>query len=442
MAITLDKVELNRKGFDLDEQGKIIFDECRLEDLASEYGTPSYVFSESIVREQCQEYKKAFEECNIDYEVLYAGKAFLVQAMARILNEEGLSLDASSGGEIFTALEADFPAEKIYFHGNNKSEEEIYFAIEKNIGTIIVDNLYELDLVDEIANRLNKKVNIMIRIIPGVDTHTNEKIKTGQIDSKFGLPIRDFLDIFPRIIQKNNLIYQGIHCHIGSQLFDIQFYYLAAKEMIRMIKSIEKKYNVKTNMLNLGGGLGAKYTREDSPLSINEYVHKLVNRVKEICIEYNLAIPQILIEPGRSIIAEAGITLYRIGAIKEIKGMKKYLLIDGGMADNPRPSLYDAKYDALIVNKYSNKPEEMVTIAGKYCESGDILIQNIQLPKAESGDLLVVFSTGAYHHSMANNYNGIPRPPVVLVNHGKHGLIVKRETYKDLNHNHLFPEWF
>jgi diaminopimelate decarboxylase len=209
-----------------------------------------------------------------------------------------------------------------------------------------------------------------------------------------------------------------------------------------MIKSIEKKYNVKTNMLNLGGGLGAKYTREDSPLSINVYVHKLVNRVKEICIEYNLAIPQILIEPGRSIIAEAGITLYRIGAIKEIKGMKKYLLIDGGMADNPRPSLYDAKYDALIVNKYSNKPEEMVTIAGKYCESGDILIQNIQLPKAESGDLLVVFSTGAYHHSMANNYNGIPRPPVVLVNHGKHGLIVKRETYKDLNHNHLFPEWF
>ena len=442
MTIILDKIEFNHKGIIWDEEGHLTFDECRLEELASKYGTPCYVFSENIIREQCREYKKAFKECNIDFEVLYAGKAFLVQSMARILNEEGLSLDASSGGEIFTALEAGFPAERIYFHGNNKSEEELYFAIEKNVGTIIIDNLYELELVDQIANRLNKKVNIMIRIIPGVDTHTNDKIKTGQIDSKFGIPIQDFLEVFPKIIQKNHLIYQGIHCHIGSQLFDIQYYHLATKEMIGMIKSIEEKYQVKTNMLNLGGGLGAKYTQKDIPPSINDYVHQLVEKVKEICIERNLAVPQILIEPGRSIVAEAGITLYRIGAIKEIKGMRKYLIVDGGMADNPRPSLYDAQYEALIVNKYNKKPVEAVTIAGKYCESGDILIKNIQLPKAESGDLLVLFSTGAYHHSMANNYNGIPRPPVVLVNQGEHGLIVKGETYQDLNHNHVFPEWF
>jgi diaminopimelate decarboxylase len=442
MTVTLDQAELNRKGIDLDGEGQLTFDECRLEDLASEYGTPSYVFSESIIREQCQEYKNAFKECDIDFEVLYAGKAFLVQAMAHILNEEELSLDVSSGGEIFTALEAGFPPERIYFHGNNKSKAELYFAVKKNVGTIIVDNLYELELVDDIAKRLNQKVNIMIRIIPGVDTHTNEKIKTGQIDSKFGIPIQDFLNVFPQIMQKDHLIYQGIHCHIGSQLFDIKYYHLATKEMIRMIKSIEEKYNIKTNMLNLGGGLGSKYTKEDSSPSINKYVHQLIAKVKEICTENNLAIPQILIEPGRSIIAEAGITLYQIGAIKEIKGMRKYLLVDGGMADNPRPSLYDAQYEALIVNKYNKEPEETVTIAGKFCESGDVLIQNIQLPKAESGDLIVFFTTGAYHYSMASNYNGIPRPPVVLVNQGKHGLIVRGETYQDLNRNHLFPAWF
>ncbi|MFW6149097.1 MAG: diaminopimelate decarboxylase [Atribacterota bacterium] len=441
MTTTLDKNILNRKGFDLDESGRLMFDECSLEELSHNYGTPLYVFSESIIREKCREYTSAFKECNIDFEVLYAGKAFLVQSMCRILQGEGFGLDVSSGGEIYTALSAGFPGERIYFHGNNKSEEELRFAIKENVGTIIIDNLYELQLVDQIANELNKKVNIMVRIIPGVDTHTHEKIRTGQVDSKFGIPIRDFLEVFPQIIKKDHLIYQGIHCHIGSQLFDIQFYHLATKEMIGMIKDIETKYQVKTNMLNLGGGLGVRYTDKDSPPSINDYIHQLVEKVKEVCSEKNLAIPQILVEPGRSIVAEAGITLYRIGAIKEIKGLKKYLIVDGGMADNPRPSLYDAQYEALIVNKFNQKPVETVTIGGKYCESGDILIENIQLPEAESGDLMVFFSTGAYHHSMSNNYNGIPRPPVVLVNQGKHALMVKGETYQDLNQNHVFPAW-
>jgi diaminopimelate decarboxylase len=441
MTLTLEREIINRKGININDEGKLTFDGCCLEDLALKYGTPSYVFSENIIRENCREYMKAFERCNIDYEVLYAGKAFLVQALAHIINEEGLSLDASSGGEIYMALEGGFPAERIYFHGNNKSEEELNFAIERNVGTIIIDNLYELELVDRIAKRLNKKVNIIIRVIPGVDTHTHEKIKTGQIDSKFGINIRNFLDFFPGIIAKNHLIYQGIHCHIGSQLFNIQFYHLATQEMIETIKSIEQNYKVKTNILNLGGGLGVIYTQKDTLLNISDYVPQLVNKVKEICSQNKLAVPKILIEPGRSIIAEAGITIYRIGAIKEIKGLRKYLIVDGGMADNPRPSLYDAQYEALIVNKFKNKPVETVTIAGKYCESGDILIQNIRLPQAECGDLVVFFTTGAYHYAMSSNYNGFPRPPVILVNNGENGFMVKGETYQYLNQNHVLPQW-
>lgn len=442
MVINSENGIMNKKGLGIDEKNRLTFDGCQLEVLASEYGTPSYIFSENIIRNQCREYINTFQDSGIDFEVLYAGKAFLVQALARILNEEGLSLDVSSGGEIYIALAGGFPAERIYFHGNNKSEEELEFAIKNNIGTIIIDNLCELELVDQIANRLNAKVNIMARIIPGVDTNTHEKIRTGQVDSKFGIPIKEFLDYFPTIINKDHLIYQGIHCHIGSQLFDIEFYNLAAKEMIEMIKSIADNFNIKTNMLNLGGGLGVRYTEEGSILPISDYVRQLIEKVRTICTEKKLAMPKILIEPGRSIIAEAGITLYKIGAIKEVKGLRKYLIVDGGMADNPRVSLYDAKYDALIVTKYRDLPVENVTIAGKYCESGDILIQNIKLPQAECGDLMVFFTTGAYHYAMSSNYNGFPRPPVVLVNNGKHGLIVKGETYEYMNQNHVFPEWF
>lgn len=439
--MTFIKEIKNRKGFKIDENNKLVFDGCCLEDLASIYGTPSYFFSETIIREQCQEYREAFKKWNIDYEILYAGKAFLVQAMAHIINEEGLSLDVSSGGEIYIALEGGFPAERIYFHGNNKSEEDLNFAIKRGIGTIVIDNLYELELVEQIANILNKKVNILVRAIPGVDTHTHKKIRTGQIDSKFGIPIQDFLYIFPAILAKKHLIYQGVHCHIGSQLFDMQSYYLAIREMIDMIKAIEKNYEIKTSVLNLGGGLGVRYTEDDTALSINQYVHQLVGQIKIMCNENQLSIPKILVEPGRSIIADAGVTLYRVGPIKQAKGMTRYLIVDGGMTDNLRPSLYDARYEALIVNKFDEEALETVTVAGKCCESGDILIKDIKLPHAENGDLIVLFTTGAYHYSMSSNYNGFPRPPVVLVNKGKHGFMVKGETYQYMNQNHAFPEW-
>ncbi len=432
---------VNRKGFDLDKNGKLMFEGVSLDDLAREYNTPCYIYSETIIRKHCQEYTQSFESNKVGYEVIYAGKAFLVKALCSILVEEGISIDASSGGEIYTALLAGFPAERIYFHGNNKSENEIRFALENNIGTIMIDNLYELNLVNEIARELNKKANIMIRVIPGVDTHTHEKIRTGQVDSKFGIPILELESIFPLVLKKENLIYKGLHCHIGSQLLEIQYHLQAIIEMIQAIKRIEEKFKVKTNNLNIGGGLGVRYTQEDRPVPIQVFVNSIVKRIKEVCREFNLSLPKILIEPGRSIVAEAGITLYRIGVIKEIPGLKKYLIVDGGMADNPRPSLYDAKYEALIVNKLNQESVENVTIAGKYCESGDILIQNIYLPEAESGDLIVFFSTGAYHYAMSNNYNGIPRPPVVLVNQGKHGLIVKGETHQDITRNQVLPPW-
>lgn len=441
MAVVTAEEMIKRRGFDIDENNQLMFEGVRLEDIAKEYHTPCYIYSENIIRENCQEYVKSFESNKIDYEVIYAGKAFLVQALCKILAKEGIGIDASSGGEIYTALSAEFPVEKIYFHGNNKSENEIRFAIDNHIGTIMIDNLYELNLVNDIAKELNTKVNIMIRVIPGVDTHTHEKIRTGQVDSKFGIPISELENVFPVVLKKENLFYKGLHCHIGSQLLEIEYHIQAIIEMIQIIKRIEDKFKVETDNLNLGGGLGVKYTCEDRPVPIQVFVDRLIKKIKEGCQEYHLSLPKILIEPGRSIVAEAGITLYRIGAIKEIPGLRKYLIVDGGMADNPRPSLYNARYEAVIINKLDQKAMETVTIAGKYCESGDILIQNIELPKAESGDLILFFSTGAYHHSMASNYNGIPRPPVILVNQGRHGFIEKGETYQDIIHNQTLPSW-
>ncbi len=441
MTDTFVKNELEQRGFDLDQNRELMFEKVRINEIAQKYDTPCYIYSENIIRKNCQEYILSFKNNNVDFEILYAGKAFLVKALCNILDEEGMGIDASSGGEIYTALAANFPAERIYFHGNNKSEKEIRFALENNIGTIMIDNLYELGLVNNIAKELNKKVHIMIRVIPGVDTHTHEKIRTGQVDSKFGFPISELENIFPAVMERDNLVYRGLHCHIGSQLLDVKYHLQAIVEMIHVIKKIEDKYEIKTNNLNLGGGLGVRYTRDDNPVPINIFVNSIINKVKDVCDEYKVSLPKILIEPGRSIVAEAGITLYRIGAIKEITGLRKYLIVDGGMADNPRPSLYDAKYEALIVDRLESNKTEPVTIAGKFCESGDILIKNIELPRAESGDLIILFTTGAYHYSMANNYNGIPRPPVVLVNEGKHGLMVNRETYQDVINNHVIPDW-
>jgi len=435
--------QINREGFSLNKSGNLEFDRCEIIKLAQKYKTPCYVFSENIIRKKCRQYVNAFSKRNIAFKILYAGKAFLVKAMCNILKEEGLSLDVSSGGELYTALSAGFPPEKIFFHGNNKSREEIEFALKEKIGTMMVDSEYELDLIEQIAESLNTKVGIILRVTPGVDTHTHKYIQTGQVDSKFGISIDRVPGFIKKILSKKHVSYNGLHFHLGSQIFDLSSYVLAIKELVKLMRKIKDLEGIDTQNLNLGGGLGIKYLESELPPSIEYFVNLIVDNVESEVRKNNLMMPKILIEPGRSIVAEAGITLYTIGNIKEIPGIRKYLITDGGMADNPRPILYEAKYEGVLVNKInSNLPEEVVTIAGKCCESGDILIKDLKLPSASVGDLLAVFSTGAYHYSMSSNYNRLPRPAIVLVNQGKDDVIVKKETYTDIVRNDTIPEWF
>jgi diaminopimelate decarboxylase len=435
--------QINREGFPLNNSGNLEFDRCEIIKLAQKYKTPCYVFSETIIRKKCRQYVNAFSKRNIDFEVIYAGKAFLVKAMCNILKEEGFSLDVSSGGELYTALSAGFPPDKIFFHGNNKSQEEIEFALKEKVGTMMVDSEYELDLIDQIAESLNTKVGIILRVTPGVDTHTHKYIQTGQVDSKFGINIDRVPDFIKKVLSKKYIIYNGLHCHLGSQIFDLSPYVLAIKEMVKLIRKIKDLEGINTLNLNLGGGLGVKYLESDLPPSIENFVNLIIDSLTKEIRKNNLIMPKILIEPGRSIVAEAGITLYTIGNIKEIPGIRKYLIVDGGMTDNPRPILYEAKYEGVLVNKInSSLPKEVVTVAGKCCESGDILIKDLKLPSASTGDLLAVFTTGAYHYSMSSNYNRLPRPAVVLVNQGKDDVMVKKETYTDIVRNDTIPEWF
>ena len=434
--------QMERVGFSINKSGNLSFDQCEIIKLAQKYGTPCYIFSENIIRKKCQQYISAFSKRNINFEVIYAGKAFLVKAICNILKEEDLSLDVSSGGELYTALSAGFPPDKIFFHGNNKSQEEIEYALKEKVGTMMVDSEYELDLINQIAESLNTKVGIILRVTPGIDTHTHRYIQTGQVDSKFGISIDRVPNFMKKVLSKEHISYNGLHFHLGSQIFDLSPYVLAIKEIVKLIRKIKDLEETDTLNLNLGGGLGVKYLESDLPPSIENFVNLIVDNVENEIRKNNLIMPKILIEPGRSIIAEAGITLYTVGNIKEIPGIRKYLIVDGGMTDNPRPILYEAKYEGVLVNKIdSNLPKEVVTIAGKCCESGDILIKDLKLPAAAPGDLLAVFSTGAYHYSMSSNYNRLPRPPVILVNQGKDNVIVKKETYADIVRNDTVPEW-
>jgi len=354
--------------------------------------------------------------------------------MCKIIDEEGMNLDVVSGGELYTAYKAGFPMEKVLFHGNNKTKEEISMGIEYGVGRFVVDNFYELDLIEQLCKEKDKKQEIYFRITPGIEAHTHEYIKTGQIDSKFGFAlINGDLDRAIEKLQNYSFIeLVGLHAHIGSQIFDIEPYLDEVDIMMKLVKEVKEKYGVELTEVDLGGGMGVYYTKEDSPIEIKDFCNAIVTRADETCKSLEIDVPTLVVEPGRSIVANAGSTLYTVGSIKDIKDVRVYVSVDGGMTDNVRPSLYHAGYECSIVNKINNETVNKVTIAGKCCESGDILIADTDIMHIESGDVLITTSTGAYGYSMASNYNKIPRSAVVTVFDGNDKLICKRESYEEL----------
>ncbi|HBV89108.1 diaminopimelate decarboxylase [Desulfosporosinus sp.] len=426
----------------INQQGHLEIGGCDTVELAREFGTPLYIMDEAHIRDTCQQYHRSFVRGMENAEVIYASKAFLTLAMCRIIEEEGLGLDVVSGGELYTALQANFPVKNIYLHGNNKSKEELSMAINSGVGRIVVDNFYEMSLLNDLAKELNQQVDILLRITPGIEAHTHEYIQTGQIDSKFGFTLSDgtadqALDL---VLDYSNLVVKGLHAHIGSQIFELDSYRHEVRIMIKYMASVYARRNCLLQELNLGGGFGIYYASGDEPAKISDYARTVQAAVEEACQSLNFPRPKIIVEPGRSIVGTAGITLYSIGSIKEIPGIRKYVAVDGGMTDNPRPSLYQARYEAVVANRSNEEATETVSITGKCCESGDMLIWDIDLPKINSGDLLAVLSTGAYNYSMSSNYNLLPRPEVILVKDGHGDVIVKRETHSDLLRNDVLPE--
>ena len=407
--------------------------------LAKKYGTPLYVVSEDHIVDRIEEIKKNFIEKYNNVGAVYASKAFLTKEMARIIKREGIGMDVVSGGELYTAMEVDFPGERIVFHGNNKTFDELKMAVKYGVGRIVVDNLYELDLLNQIAKQHDKRVNILYRITPGVNSHTHKYIQTGQVDSKFGIPIGGgkIFEAIEKAINLNNINLLGFHFHIGSQILDNVTYLEAIKAITKIMEEAKDRFGFETKELNTGGGYGIQYAGGEKRKPILFYTDAIMIEIQENCRNYGLKIPKVTIEPGRWIVGEAGITLYTVGSIKEIPNIRTYVSVDGGMADNPRPSLYEAKYHGIIANKVHREPNQVATIAGKCCESGDILIWDLKVPKIETGDIIAVLSTGAYNYSMTSNYNKIPRPAVVMVKDGADRLTVKRETYKDMLRNEI-----
>ncbi|MGL5749247.1 MAG: diaminopimelate decarboxylase [Paraclostridium sp.] len=403
-------------------------------DLAKQYKTPLYVLDEELVRDNCREYVKHFKVKENNNKVAYAGKAFLPLYMCNIINEENMCLDVVSGGELYTAYKANFPMDKVLFHGNNKTIDEIKMGIKFGVGRFVVDNLYELEILQNICEEQNKTVNIYFRVTPGIEAHTHNYIQTGQIDSKFGFTIvnGDLYNAVEEAKKYKNINLVGLHAHIGSQIFDVKPFLDEVNIMMNLVKQIKDIYNIELKEVDLGGGIGVYYTKEDRPSTIKDFCEAIISQADKACKMLGIEVPTLIIEPGRSIVANAGSTLYTIGSIKDIKGIRTYVSVDGGMTDNIRPSLYQAGYECSIVNKMKDNKNNQVTIAGKCCESGDILMTDVDIMDIESGDILITTSTGAYGYSMASNYNKMPKPGVVSVYKGEHKEICKRQTYEEL----------
>lgn len=423
----------------INEAGELVIGGVSCTKLAEQYGTPLYVMNELTIRNNCKTFKNALIKHYENSLVLYASKAFNCLEMCRIISSEGLGIDVVSGGELYTAIKSGFDKEKIFFHGNNKTLTELKFAVENNVGVIVVDNIHELNMLSEIAVSANKSPKIMFRIKPGIDAHTHDFVKTGQIDSKFGFALENGEAFEAVKIARNaqNLDLIGMHCHIGSQIFDTDPFVLASTVMLEFYLKCKNELQMEFSHLNLGGGFGIKYINTDNPEHFEDTLSAVAKNIKAFCSNYSLELPCILIEPGRAIAGEAGTTLYTVGAIKEIKGVRNYISVNGGMTDNPRYALYKSEYTVMLGNKANNKCDYVATIAGKCCESGDLLQENVSIPHPEIGDTLAVLCTGAYNYSMSSNYNRTPRPAVVLVNNGTSKVIIKSESFEDIIRNDI-----
>ncbi len=412
---------------------------CDCVELAKEFGTPLYVLDEITLRGKCREYRTAFKEKYQDSLISYASKALCNTAVLKIIQDEGLGVDVSSGGELYTARRAGCNVSNIFFHGNNKTEKELFDAIDMGVGRIVVDNIEELITIDVISSKLQKTVNILFRVNPGIEAHTHEFIQTGKTDSKFGIAKDKVVDAVKLTLDMDYVEFVGLHSHIGSQIFEIKPFLAEIDVLITLAVEINEACKVKIKDFNIGGGLGIQYSGTEEVPSIDAFAHQAIAHFKAQYKKTGLPDPRLIVEPGRSIVGNAGITLYTVGSVKDIPGIRKYVAVDGGMSDNPRPILYQAKYEALIANNANEKKLEKVTIVGRFCESGDKLIENYDLPVVSALDILAVIATGAYNYSMASNYNRVPRPAMILVNNGTPTLIVKRESYDDLILNDILP---
>ena len=441
--------------------GHLAIGRCDAVDLAHRFGTPLVVYDVQQIRNQIRAFKQVFEENSVDYAVSYASKAFSAIAMYQVVAAEGAHVDVVSGGELYTAIKAGFPMANVSFHGNNKSREELEMAIkagfpmanvsfhgnnksreelemaiDHHVGTIMIDNFHEIELLADVLEEHDAHVDVMLRITPGISAHTNKYIQTGQVDSKFGFDLQSGQadEALAKVLENSRMQMKGLHAHIGSQIFELAGFEGVAKKLVEVAAHWQEKFNYQAAVVNVGGGFGIRYVKDDTPLAPEEFVAAIIKAIKTEIQETNLAMPAIWIEPGRSIAGPAGYNLYTVGSRKDVPGLKSYVTVDGGMGDNIRPALYEAQYETVLANNPRAELVEHVRIAGKYCESGDILSQNQALPATKPGDVLAMLDTGAYGYSMASNYNRNPRPAVVFAEKGTAQVVIKRETYDDLIH--------
>ncbi len=433
------KTVLLHENYSINEKGHFAVCGHDTVELAQKYGTPLYVVDEDKVRKMCRTYKNAVDKYFDDADVLYASKALSFKGMYKIASEENMCVDAVSTGEIYTAIKAGFPAERIYFHGNNKMKEDIEFAVKNKIGFFVADNKSEIDFIDLAAKQNGIVQKVLLRVTPGIDPHTNAKIATGNVDSKFGEAIETggAMDFVKHTLSKENIEFLGIHCHVGSQSFEAQPFIDACEIMTKFAKQIKEETGVEIKVLDLGGGFGVRYLPSQQNLDIDSMICEIAKTVKKTVADSGIKHPKIMFEPGRSLVAAAGVTLYTVGHVKEIKGYKNYIPVNGGMADNPRYALYEAPYYCLIANKANEEMDYHADVVGSCCESGDIIQPDVDIQKAQYGDILAVCVTGAYNYSMSSNYNRFLKPALVLVNKDGEKVAVKRETHEDLVRNDI-----